>query len=315
VQRDPAHEGIFPDCCQGPGGGAPAASDTKLERMGLTSHLPSELWAKEEVFARSIAAKLWESNRYDLGQCIEQCRTRETICLCQGCHKHTVLMNHCDRFYCPMCTARLSYRRKLTLEWWAKEVPNPKHLVLTCRNRNSISKNYVKYFKTALQRLRRSELFRSVRGGLSSLEVTNEGKGWHLHSHLLLDSDFIPIDLIAQLWAKLIGQDFAIVKIKSVKDKSYLQEVTKYVVKGSELARWPGNQIAEFIDAMTGIRCFGTFGTLFKDRAKRARAKKELGKKQMECPNCANYDFWYLSPNEFEWYKETGKLPEYLHRN
>jgi len=150
-----------------------------------------------------------------------------------------------------------------------------------------------------------------VRGGLSSLEVTNEGKGWHLHSHLLLDSDFIPIDIIAQKWAKLIGQDFAIVKIKSVQDKSYLQEVTKYVVKGSDLASWPGHQIAEFIDAMTGIRCFGTFGTLFKDRAKRAKAKKELGPKQMECSNCANTDFWYLSPSEFDWFEETGKLPAF----
>ena len=222
-----------------------------------------------------------------------------------------VFMNHCDRFYCPMCTARLSYRRKLTLEWWAKEVPQPKHLVLTCRNRNSLSKNYVKYFKSALGKLRRSNLFESVRGGLTSLEVTNEGRGWHLHAHLLLDSDYLPCETIASKWADLIGQDFAIVKIKSVKDQSYLREVTKYVVKGSDLASWPGHEIAEFIDAMTGIRCFGTFGTLFKDRAKRARAKKELAPKMMECNNCQNYDFWYLSPSEFKWFEETGKLPHF----
>ena len=220
------------------------------------------------------------------------------------------MKDHCDRFYCPRCQSRLSFKRKLKLQWWANQVKEPKHLVLTARNRNSSSKVYVQYFKTKIRSLLHSKLFKPVIGGLCSLEVTNEGRGWHLHSHLLLETPFIPANRISQEWSKRINQDFAIVKIKDCSEKTYLQEVTKYAVKGSMLASWTGPEIAEFIDAFQGVRTFGTFGQLFKDQALRAKALKELGSDGMTCPECGNYDFWYLSPNEFKWYQETGQFPK-----
>lgn len=228
-----------------------------------------------------------------------------------GCHKPTVIVNRCDRFYCPMCTSRLSFRRRLSVEFWTRQVKEPKHLVLTVRNRNSLSKTYVQSFKINLSKLRRSKVFNSVRGGLVSMEVTNEGKGWHLHSHLLLDSPFLDVKTIARKWASLVGQDFAIVCIKDVRNKSYLSEVTKYAVKGSQLAAWTGNEIAEFIDAFTGVRTFSVFGTLFKDRAKRQQLLNKLGPRSMSCPHCESEDFWYLDTNEWTEYECTGRVPKH----
>ena len=68
---------------------------------------------------------------------------------------------------------------------------------------------------------------------------------------------------MARTWAKLVGQSFAICKIKDCRGKEYLQEVSKYVCEGSELAAWPAEHILEFVTAIKGRRFFFPFGSLF----------------------------------------------------
>lgn len=277
--------------------------------MGVTSQKSSELFEREGIWASSIATKLREVNRPDLSEPLESCHTRQTFCVCQSCHHPEHGLNHCDRFYCPMCTGRLAWRRRQKIEWWARQVKEPKHLVLTIRNSKTLSKTYVQKFKSCLGKFRRSKVMAPVRGGLCSLEVTNEGRGWHLHAHLLLDGPFLSGQDIARRWARIIGQDFAIVKIKDCRDQAYLGEVTKYAVKGSELSSWEGYEIECFIDAFSGVRTFGTFGTLFKDNALRQKALEALAAPGMTCDKCGNEDFWFLDENEFNWFQATGKLP------
>lgn len=277
--------------------------------MGVTSHFSPQLFEKEELWASGIAAKLRELGRVDLAAPLELCHRQVVHRLCQGCHRDHPSPSHCDRFYCPMCVGRLAWHRRRKIEWWSRQVREPKHLVLTIRNSNSLTKAYVQKFQKSLQRLRRSKLFRPVRGGLQSLEVTNEGRGWHLHAHLLLDGPFMDGGALARLWARQVRQDYAIVKIKDCRDQSYLGEVTKYAVKGSELAAWTGSNIETFIDAFTGLRTFGTFGTLFKDNALRSKALEALETAPQLCPHCGSYDFWFLDDSEFECFETTGKLP------
>lgn len=277
--------------------------------MGVTSQKPSELFERESIWASSVASKLRELPRLDLAEPLETCHTQPVHIVCQACRHTESSLNHCDRFYCPMCTGRLAWRRRRRIEWWAHQVAQPKHLVLTIRNTNTLTKKHVKTFKHHLSRLRRSKLFSHVSGGLQSLEVTNEGRGWHLHAHLLLAGPYLPGADLAHKWARLVGQDFAIVKIKSVQDKAYLQEVTKYAVKGSELASWGAWEIATFIDSFTGLRAFSTFGDLYKDNALRERSLKELTLPSYLCDKCGCEDFWYLDQNEHDWFETTGKLP------
>jgi len=277
--------------------------------MGVTSQFPSELFDREVIWSDSIIAKLKELPRPDLYEALENCHSFETWFICQGCHAEEHAWNHCDRFYCPLCVSRLAWRRRRKVEWWANQVKEPKHLVLTVRNTKTLSKTYVQSFRRNLSKLRRSTLFCSARGGLLSLEVTNEGQGWHLHAHILLDGPFISGDVLARRWARAVKQDFAIVKIKDCRQKQYLQEVTKYAVKGSDLASWGRCEIEEFIDAFTGVRAFSTFGTLYKDGALREKALTDLTLPNMTCDKCGGEDFWFLDENEHEYYRTTGKLP------
>ena len=277
--------------------------------MGVTSQIPAELFEREAIWSASIVSKLQELNRPDLYRPLADCHRYQTHFVCQSCHHETHALNRCDRFYCPLCVGRLAWRRRQKIAWWVKTVPEPKHIVLTQRNSSTFSKTYVHKFQKSLRSLRRSSTFRQVSGGLCSLEVTNERRGWHLHAHLLVDGPFIPGYDLSRAWARRVKQDFAIVKIKDCRDQSYLQEVTKYVIKGSILASFNGWEIECFIDAMTGVRCFSTFGSLFKDNALRMNAINALETPSMTCDKCSGEAFWYLDDAEYEAYYTTGKLP------
>jgi hypothetical protein len=278
--------------------------------MGLTSHLTSELWKREQLWAQSLAAKLREVGEIEKATTLENCHSRETFQHCLDCGHVLSFKNRCDRFYCSMCCQSLSFKRRRSVEAWARTISQPKHLVLTARNRTSISNNYVKWFKLGISKLRRTNACGDWRGGLYSLEVTNEGKGWHLHCHLLIDTDWLDMPRVSESWAKQVQQDFAICAVRDCREQTYLSEVTKYAVKGSQLASWSGPDAAGYIAAMTGVRQFGTFGTLFKDRALRQSIKESLEPEPCKCPKCEGKTLRWLDENEEEWLHETGKWPE-----
>lgn len=245
---------------------------------------PSEFWKAAEAHRDSIVARLKESGHGHLAVKVEKCQTEKSFITCLGCSTSRVAFNHCDSKWCPLCVPRLAAARRESIEVWTQRVRQPKHVVLTARNSETLSRRRVRRFVAAFNRLRRSKFGRGWRGGILSLEVTNEGRGWHLHAHALIDADWIDAGTLAQEWAKRIGQDFAIVKVKDVREKSYLAEVTKYAVKGSEMAAWSGDEIAEFITAFRGARTFFVFGACFKIRAEVAKFLKEIPhQRQCEC--------------------------------
>ncbi len=281
----------------------------QLEKTGITPDLENTELGPAVIHKKSIAAKLRESGRCDLSIPLEQCGNIVTICHCRNCGQVHRFTNRCDRFYCPTCQPKLAWRRRQTVAHWTRTIQQPKHLVLTSRNSQSLTGTRVKWFKAAWSRLRQTNFTKAWRGGLYALEVTNESKGWHLHLHALVDADWIDSTQLATTWSKQIQQDFAIVKVKDARDKSYLQEVTKYAVKGSQLASWKPWDIVEFIEAFDRNRTFGVFGTLFKDRAHRQKLLDSLEPEPFACTNCQGNNLRFYSDQEWEWYQTTGQAP------
>jgi len=116
-----------------------------------------------------------------------------------------------------------------------------------------------------------------------SAEITNEGKGWHLHLHVYVDARWIDASELAKAWGRRVGQEFGIVKVKDARAKDYCAEVTKYVVKPAELVSWHPQEISQFIQAVTGVRMHATFGTLFKLSRE---IKREMQKDKPPSPVC-----------------------------
>jgi hypothetical protein len=122
------------------------------------------------------------------------------------------------------------------------------------------------------------------------VEITNEARGWHVHSHWLIDCRWLDMPSVSRTWAKLVGQSFSICKIKDCRNREYLQEVGKYVCEGSELASWPAEHILEFVTAVRGRRFFFPFGTLFHAGPEIRAELKALNKHDGAC-ECGCHDF------------------------
>ncbi len=270
----------------------------KFKNRGVTKQ--AELWQKATAHKLSVAAKLKEIGRSDLSLPLSECHTLETASVCNGCRRVTIFLNRCERHYCPECQPRLARERRESVEWWAKEIREPKHVVLTVRNTDSLRKDHVQWFKQCFGKLRRRKFARNWRGGFYRLEVTNESRGWHLHLHALVDCAWIDQRRLASEWAEIIGQDLAIVHVRDVHHADYLAEVTKYTVKGSMIAAWTGGQIAEFVDAFAGVRTFGVFGGLYGKRTEWREWIDALQSGKHSC-ECGCSEFRILSPNELAW--------------
>lgn len=281
-----------------------------LERRGVTSQTPPtdksrrldaqlEFWERLTLYTEAIVAKLDTAGRSDIADQIRDCHSEVSYRRCRGCSTVSKFYNRCEHKWCPLCAPRLSRERKKMLEVWSGEVAQPKHVVLTVRNSEAISRLQVKRYKTAFAKLRRTKFASNWRGGFYSIETTNESRGWHIHFHCLVDADWIDQGQLAIEWAKQIGQDFAIVYVKDARGEAYLAEVCKYLVKGSVLAKWSGEEIAAFVDAFDSVRCFGVFGSLLGQRSK-VREQIEAFLDVKPACECGCTDFQVMSPNELE---------------
>ncbi len=271
----------------------------KLETRGVTPQKDQrEFWHSNTIFKFAVAAKLREAGRFETAKTLEECHTRYSVGICRGCGKHEHYPNRCDNFFCAECQPRLSSDRRRAVEWWTREVKQPKHVVLTTKNTLDIKKSHIQELRGWFTALRRSRFARGWRGGFYSIEVTNEGAGWHLHLHAIVDANWIDSIQLSTQWARITNQVGKIVKVKDARAKDYLAEVTKYAVKGSELAKWSGTKICEFLDAFTGVRTFGVFGTLYGARTRFHDWWKQVRSLTHRCA-CGCAEFIYFSESQF----------------
>jgi hypothetical protein len=174
----------------------------------------------------------------------------------------------------------------------------PKHVVLTLKNFPRINKRVVKWAKDAFSRLRRRRFAKNWVGGFYNWEVTNEGKGWHLHVHALVEAKWIDSNELSSEWMKVTRGNGRIVKVQDARRVDYLKEVTKYAVKGNQLAAWNGEQIGMFIDAFTGVRTFGVFGSLYGKRTEFKEWLQSVYDTSLKC-KCGCTDFWYQTDFDY----------------
>jgi len=288
----------------------------RLETTGVIGQKEQrELFNRALLYKASVAAKLREVGCLDLADVLSACHATQSWAQCDGCKSVRTFWNRCDNSWCPACQPRLTRERSDSIKFWCNEVGQPKHVVLTWRNTDTITFALIKQRKAALKRLLHRKLCRAWRGGFWSLEFTKEDKGWHGHFHLLVDADWIDKPALAIQWGELVGQDFAIVHASDCRGQDYLREVNKYAVKGSELSKWSGHEIAHFVHSIQGQRLFGVFGSLHGKRTQWAEwlaGQREHGK-ACEC-GCTKWtiydaDAWQIHQRRAAILSGTLSLP------
>lgn len=261
------------------------------------------LWSKTQIFRETIVAKLREAHRPDLARPIDLCGTEETILTCTECGHWKSVWNRCDNRWCPSCGPLRTRKRAEELSAWTKTLQQPKHLTLTNRNSGVLTGFAVAIQLKGLAAIRRRKFARNWKSGSWTIEVTNEGRGWHLHEHLLIESRWIDMPAVAKAWARYTGQDDnAIVSVKDARSSDYLSEVAKYVCKPAQLAAWSPVDIVQVMDAFRGRRAFGVFGDAVGQRAEWKKAVAQLRHKRSQC-DCGACD-WIVEP---AYAMETGR--------
>lgn len=250
------------------------------------------LLAENDVFHASMVSKL--TPFYDTKQFLnfQRCGREEIYRRCATCKSGEWLTYRCNIKWCPRCQWRLAEKRKELIVQYASQIYQPKHLVLTQRNFSILTRKKIREHQRNLAKLRRTKCFEKVRGGCVSVEITNEEKGWHLHSHWLVNCRWIDHEELKHTWAGIVGQEFAIVRIYDARDKDYVRELCKYVVEGSEAARWKPELLHEFVRAVRGCRFFFSFGELQK-LAPAIRAQLKLNSAHSCVCDCGSEKFGF----------------------
>ena len=211
------------------------------------------------------------------------CHTLQSSMVCRSCDSVSRFWNRCELRFCPICARRLARERQQQFQFWFDRIKRPKFLTLTIRNTAVLGVG-IWTVKKAWKSLRRSKLFEAVKAGFWSIEVTNQGRGWHVHLHAVLDSPFLEQASIQEAWSKRIGQTMSIVHIKELRGQDATKEALKYVSKPTEMLNWSDSDLLEYLAETESLRLFGVWGAL---HARRSEWSEWVAVLRAESSKCA----------------------------
>jgi hypothetical protein len=118
---------------------------------------------------------------------------------------------------CPTCRKKwFGYHYKSLLKIIS---PWPSAFLLTLTYKNIPDKQWggwaVKQIRGDFTKLRRR--FKEIHGGFYVVQATNNGRGWHLHLHVIFDGCFIAKERLSRAWADITKGSY-IVDIRAVRD-------------------------------------------------------------------------------------------------
>lgn len=195
----------------------------------------------------------------------------------------------CDKhLLCSFCAARRGskyvqrYLDRLKIVMQGNPDLKPVMLTLTTVNGNDLEERFTHFMKSLRKLLKKrrnakqgvtaTELEKAV-AGVYSVEVTNKGKGWHVHLHaVLLIDDWIDREELSREWQAVTGDGSKILDVRllakgadvldasgeiSPKLVEAFAEVFKYALKFSDLDH--GDRLHAW-ETMRGKRLVGSWG-------------------------------------------------------
>jgi hypothetical protein len=243
---------------------------------------------REDQSARSLAEllllrdRLKQEGELELLNRIRICQ-EPIILKCLTCKARREVKQRCKRRWCPCCARQLAADRATMLEYIVERMRWPLFVTLTMRHSSIVSAADVRTLRIAFGKFRRHKLWSTrTRGGVASVELTNDAGGWHPHLHSVCDCQWMAVGTppprpratpeewktactsaakeMGNAWAKLLGQDEASVRIKRCARATIAKEVTKYTVKNQDLVQAVGST-GDIIRSIDRTRAFTTFGT------------------------------------------------------
>ena len=290
--------------------------------MADPSPPPPAVKSRGKLRAEDLRAALLErldrENEDDLFRQLEPCGSFfDLICTC--CGETRPVERHCMRRWCPVCARIISARRVRRYHAAARCMRWPLFVTLTAPNLETIEQADFRAQRRAFGLLRGRKIWTErVTGGVAGFEVTNRGKGWHLHLHALIDCKWLawytrpPATMdsksevkrkckaaateLATTWAKCLKRsEVALsalttsVKVKRTTEADICVEILKYAVKMSDILECE-EPIGDLLRAMQGCRLVTSFGALYgaamKKMEKAVDEEDGTDRKPSACSGC-----------------------------
>lgn len=257
-----------------------------------------------------LEERLREEGADDLAERLAKC-SKKLVLVCQCCGARKEVEQRCERRWCPVCARKIAAERVARYSYAVERMQWPLFVTLTVTNSLDAWEG-LRRLKAAWGRMRRLKWFRDcqVKGGITAIEITNKGRGWHPHLHSVIDCRWLAVSTPAPqrgdspamiatrckqakaeldaAWSRACRQPTASTYVKRTA-QAIIAEVLKYAVDPGTLVHEEG-RISDLIRAIDKYRmvqpfghCLG-IGALIKAQAAAERPPKN-------CESCGK-DAW-----------------------
>jgi len=171
-------------------------------------------------------------------------------------------------------------------------------MVLTVENipDHALTRDYVVHLKDCFGQLRRLKFARKW-SGFYTVQITNSGRGFHVHIHALIGLPFVDINQVREEWMRLTKGAGRIVKL--VTGHHDFGHLVRYVAKPSEIVSWTPAQVGGFARAFENVKTFSTFGSLWSLRTKYSAWLRETRAENRKCSCCGHRHFHFYTEADF----------------
>jgi len=152
----------------------------------------------------------------------------------------------------------------------------------------------IKCLREAWNKLRRTKLMASVRGGCYSIEVKVKDEGFHIHMHALVDSGYLPYQKIFTAWREILGLTHVEVDIRCAEGQKAREYVSKYTAKSAGFEN-DEEAIVKWYKATKGERLFATFGAWYNAKLEELLPEEQIFVPKCVCPYCGKEGTVYLA--------------------
>jgi len=234
---------------------------------------------------RTYAKAFRDAGHTRIADQLDLCQEYETLACCSHCGGHWYVKIKCRLKVCPLCSFQKSLERANYLKAITAGMLYPKMITLTMPRWEGNGKNGIQFIRTAFTKLRRTALFKDVRGGAYQIEVKIKPDGFHIHIHALIDAPFIPYQKLFTAWRTILGLQHVEVNVIAATADNVKEYVCKYAAKAADFEH-NKDKIVQWYVATKGQRLFATFGEWYNFKPDEQDDKVTLNDPAPTCPFC-----------------------------
>jgi len=170
----------------------------------------------------------------------------------------------CGNRLCPFCSQARSAKVADQIGRFLQPLKRPRHITLTVPASKKPLREQIQSLRKSFRKLRRHPVWKErVEGGIYVIEITRncETGNWHPHLHIVFDGLFFPQSTLSECWRDSLGiRNVPIVWINSAIDR-HAGYLAKYVGKPANVGSFDRATLAEYIEAVDGLRMVQPFGS------------------------------------------------------